>query len=80
MLQSIADQDTTVYVDMLAYMSLRQGVRVADARLVPFRHDDLDRLRAAISRNEPGIDYVGTLVEQGGDWRLCGSAADFVGG
>jgi CAI-1 autoinducer synthase len=66
LLQAIADEQTPVYVDMLAHMSLRYGARVAKAPVKPFRHNDLDRLRRAVERNGPGIIAVDSLYGTNG--------------
>jgi CAI-1 autoinducer synthase len=79
LLQSIADADTPVYVDMLAHMSLWHGVRAAGAKLVPFRHNDLDRLRVAVKRNGPGVIAVDSLYSNNGSLCPLPSLCDLAG-
>jgi CAI-1 autoinducer synthase len=69
LIQAIATEATPVYVDMLAHMSLWYGARVANAPVVPFRHNDVARLRLAIERRGAGIIAVDTLYSSNGS--LC---------
>lgn len=58
LIQSIADESTPVYVDMLAHMSLWEGARSAMAVAVPFRHNDLDHLERQILDHGCGVVAV----------------------
>jgi CAI-1 autoinducer synthase len=61
LLQAIADEQTPVYIDALAHMSLWCGAGAAKAQVVAFRHNDVDRLRRAVSRNGPGVIVADAL-------------------
>jgi CAI-1 autoinducer synthase len=78
LLQSIADDHTPVYIDMLAHMSLWYGASVARAITVPFRHNDLARLHAAIQRNGPGIIAVDALYSTNGSIAPLDALADLA--
>ncbi len=66
LLQSIADQDTPVYIDMFAHMSLWEGIRSAGARAVPFHHNDPRHLERQILKNGPGIVVVDSVYSTSG--------------
>jgi CAI-1 autoinducer synthase len=79
LLQAIAGEHTPVYVDMLAHMSLWSGARLAGAQVHPFRHNDLARLRAAISRHGHGVIAVDSLYSTNGSLAPLAELCDLAG-
>jgi CAI-1 autoinducer synthase len=69
LIQSIANDQTPVYADMLAHMSLWEGIRSAGAHGVMFHHNDPEHLERQILRNGPGIILVDTVYSTNGS--LC---------
>ena len=67
LIQAIADASVPVYVDMLAHMSLHQGILCAGAPARPFRHNDVDHLERQIRRHGPGIIVVDSIYSTTGD-------------
>ncbi|NKJ51087.1 hypothetical protein CIC12_31080 [Burkholderia sp. SG-MS1] len=71
LLQSIASAQTPVYVDMMAHMSLWEGIRSAGAVPVAFRHNDVAHLEQQIGRYGPGVVLVDSVYSTtGGVCRL----------
>ncbi|MFA7241999.1 MAG: alpha-hydroxyketone-type quorum-sensing autoinducer synthase [Sulfuricellaceae bacterium] len=66
LIQSIADEHTPVYVDMLAHMSLWEGVRSAGAPAVMFYHNDPDHLERQILKHGPGVVVVDSVYSTNG--------------
>jgi CAI-1 autoinducer synthase len=66
LIQSIANEQTPVYVDMMAHMSLWEGIRSAGARPVSFLHNDVDHLRQRVERNGPGVVIVDSVYSTNG--------------
>jgi CAI-1 autoinducer synthase len=66
LIQSIADDRTPVYVDMLAHASLWEGVKSAGARGIPVLHNDLTHLVRNILRNGPGVIVVDSIYSTNG--------------
>lgn len=66
LLQAIADESTSVYIDSLAHMSLWEGARAAKAIAQPFRHNDPAHLARLIARNGPGIVIVDSVYSTTG--------------
>ncbi len=66
LLQSIANEHTPVYVDMMAHMSLWEGIRSAGAKAVPFHHNDVDHLERQILKNGPGVILVDSVYSTNG--------------
>ena len=69
LLQAIADEQTPVYLDSLAHMSLWEGVRAARAPAHAFRHNDPAHLARMIARHGPGIVVVDSVYSTTG--ALC---------
>lgn len=67
LLQAIATEQTPVYIDMVAHMSLWEGVRSANAPVFPFRHNSARHLRQQISRHGPGIVVIDSVYSTNGD-------------
>lgn len=66
LLQSIASPETTVYADMMAHMSLWEGIRSAGANPVSFMHNDAGHLERQILRYGPGIVVVDSVYSTNG--------------
>jgi len=66
LIQSIADEKTPVYVDMMAHMSLWEGIRSAGAKPISFLHNDVDHLEQRIQRNGPGVVIVDSVYSNNG--------------
>lgn len=66
LIQSIADEQVPVYADMLAHMSLWEGIRSARAQGVMFYHNDPDHLERQILRHGPGVILVDTVYSTNG--------------
>lgn len=66
LLQAIADENTPVYVDMLAHMSLWEGVHSAGAQVIPFRHNDIVHLQKQIQKFGRGIIVVDSVYSTTG--------------
>jgi CAI-1 autoinducer synthase len=67
LLQVIADALTPVYIDILAHMSLWQGIHNAGARAHPFRHNSVEHLATLLARHGPGIVVVDSIYSAFGD-------------
>ncbi|MBV8645829.1 MAG: quorum-sensing autoinducer CAI-1 synthase [Paludibacterium sp.] len=66
LIQSIADETTPVYVDMMAHMSLWEGIRAASARAVSFHHNDMAHLARQIQKHGPGVILVDSVYSTNG--------------
>jgi CAI-1 autoinducer synthase len=66
LIQSIAEPEVPVYLDMLAHASLWEGVQSAQARPVPFLHNDIDHLRRQLKKHGRGIVVVDALYSTNG--------------
>ena len=66
LIQSIANDETPVYVDMLAHMSLWEGIRSAGAQGIMFHHNDPEHLERQVLRNGPGVILVDTVYSTNG--------------
>lgn len=78
LLQSVIEPGTPVYVDMLAHASLWEGMRSASAKIIPFPHNDVDRLRALILRHGTGVILVDSVYSTNGsicDLESCAAIA-----
>lgn len=69
LLQSIADSQTTIYMDSLAHTSLWEGARRAGATTHPFRHNDPAHLDRLMQRHGPGVVVVDSVYSTTG--ALC---------
>ncbi len=67
LIQTIAEEGTPVYADMMAHMSLWDGVRIAGARAVPFHHNDPEHLERQILRHGPGVVVVDAIYSTSGN-------------
>lgn len=66
LLQSIADDQTTIFMDSLAHTSLWEGARRAGACVHPFRHNDPQHLDRLIERHGPGLVVVDSIYSTTG--------------
>jgi CAI-1 autoinducer synthase len=66
LLQSIADEKTPVYLDLVAHMSLWEGVRSAGAKAVAFYHNDAEHLQRQILKHGPGVVVVDSVYSTNG--------------
>jgi CAI-1 autoinducer synthase len=69
LLQIIADEQTPVYLDSLAHMSLWEGARAAKAPAHAFRHNDPAHLERMLKLNGPGVVVVDSVYSTTG--ALC---------
>ena len=61
LLQAIAEKDVPVYIDFFAHMSLWEGVKAANAKAVPFLHNNVVHLEKMINKHGPGIILIDSL-------------------
>lgn len=66
LIQSIASAQTPVYVDMMAHMSLWEGIRSAGAAPIAFRHNDVVHLEQQIRRYGQGVVLVDSVYSTTG--------------
>lgn len=66
LIQSIANEHTPVYSDMMAHMSLWDGIRAAGAKPVAIFHNDVEHLERQILRHGPGIVVVDSVYSTSG--------------
>ena len=69
LLQIIADEQTPVYLDSLAHMSLWEGARAAKAPAHAFRHNDPVHLERMLQLKGPGVVVVDSVYSTTG--ALC---------
>ncbi|MDP3620258.1 MAG: quorum-sensing autoinducer CAI-1 synthase [Ramlibacter sp.] len=69
LLQIIADEQTPVYLDGLAHMSLWEGARAARAPAHGFRHNDPAHLDRLLQQHGPGVVVVDSVYSTTG--ALC---------
>ncbi len=67
LLQAIAEKDIPVYIDFFAHMSLWEGIKTANARAVPFLHNNVTHLEKLLQKNGPGIILIDSLYSTTGD-------------
>ncbi len=66
LLQIVAEPGMPVYLDMLAHMSLWEGVRASGATAHGFRHNDPGHLRTLMARHGPGVVVVDSVYSATG--------------
>lgn len=66
LIQAIADEHTPVYADMMAHMSLWEGIRSAGARAITVYHNDVEHLERQILRHGPGVVVVDSIYSTTG--------------
>lgn len=66
LLQAIAHEQTPVYADMMAHMSLWEGIKSAGAKAVTVFHNELEHLERQILRYGPGVVVVDSVYSTTG--------------
>ncbi|PFH09865.1 CAI-1 autoinducer synthase [Collimonas sp. PA-H2] len=66
LLQTIAAPGVAVYLDMQAHASLWEGVHAAQARPVPFLHNDIEHLRRQVLKHGAGVIVVDAVYSTSG--------------
>lgn len=66
LLQAISDENTPVYIDMRAHMSLWEGIKSAGAKAYHFYHNDMDHLEKQIKRYGEGVIVVDSIYSTHG--------------
>ncbi|PQV44932.1 alpha-hydroxyketone-type quorum-sensing autoinducer synthase [Paraburkholderia sp. BL21I4N1] len=66
LIPAIATAQTPVYLDMMAHMSLWEGVRIAGATAIAFRHNDASHLEQQIARHGQGVVLVDSIYSTNG--------------
>jgi CAI-1 autoinducer synthase len=66
LIQSVADQETPVYLDSMAHASLWEGAHAARAKAVAFRHNDANHLARLVAKNGPGLVVVDSIYSTTG--------------
>ena len=61
LLQTICAENTPVYIDHYAHMSLWEGIRAANAVARPFRHNNMTHLRKQLQRHGAGVIVVDSV-------------------
>lgn len=69
LLQTIAGPGVPVYLDMLAHASLWEGAHAAQARPVPFVHNEVAHLRRQVQKHGTGVIVVDAVYSTNGS--LC---------
>ena len=76
LIQSIADKNTPVYIDMITHMSLWEGIKSAGAKAYPFRHNDYKHLERLIKSHGTGIVLMDSVYSTNGN---VGKITEIVG-
>lgn len=66
LIQAIAGERTPVYADMMAHMSLWEGIKSAGARAITVFHNDVEHLERQILRHGPGVVVVDSIYSTTG--------------
>ncbi|WP_211455146.1 alpha-hydroxyketone-type quorum-sensing autoinducer synthase [Collimonas antrihumi] len=66
LLQTIAGPGVPVYLDMQAHASLWEGVHAAQARPVPFLHNEVEHLRRQVLKHGAGVIVVDSVYSVNG--------------
>ena len=66
LLQAIANDQTPVYADMMAHMSLWEGIKSAGAKAITVIHNEVEHLERQILRYGPGIVVVDSVYSTTG--------------
>jgi len=62
----VEDMDVPVYIDMMAHMSIWNGIRLGGGKAVPFIHNDTSHLVRKITEYGPGIIVVDSVYSTDG--------------
>ncbi len=66
LIQALAKPHVPVYIDYYAHMSLWEGALCANAKPIPFAHNNIDSLHKRIQRFGPGIIAVDSIYSTNG--------------
>lgn len=66
LIQAIANDQTPVYADMMAHMSLWEGIKSAGAKAVTVFHNEVEHLERQILRHGPGVVVVDSVYSTTG--------------
>lgn len=66
LMEALADENTPVYIDFFAHVSLWEGVHAARATPYPFRHNDPAHLARLIAEHGPGVIVVDSVYSTNG--------------
>ncbi|MCX7148881.1 MAG: quorum-sensing autoinducer CAI-1 synthase [Rhodocyclales bacterium] len=66
LIQAIANERTPVYADMMAHMSLWEGIKSAGAKAITVFHNDPEHLERQVLRHGPGIVVVDSIYSTTG--------------
>ncbi len=66
LIQVIAGENTPVYADMMAHMSLWEGIKCSGARPVTVFHNDVEHLERQILRYGPGVVVADSIYSTTG--------------
>lgn len=66
LIQAIANDRTPVYADMMAHMSLWEGIKSAGAKAITVFHNEVEHLERQILRHGPGIVVVDSVYSTTG--------------
>lgn len=75
LIQALAKPDVPVYIDYYAHMSLWEGAHSANAKPIPFSHNDIVSLQKRIKRFGPGIIAIDSIYSTNGS---ISPLADYV--
>lgn len=66
LIQALASRNLPVYLDFYAHMSFWEGVKSANAKPIPFRHNSVESLRNRLKRHGSGIIAVDSIYSTTG--------------
>lgn len=66
LIQALATRDLPVYLDFYAHMSFWEGIKAANAKPIPFRHNSAQSLRKRLERYGSGIIAVDSIYSTTG--------------
>lgn len=66
LIQAIANDQTPVYADMMAHMSLWEGIKAAGAKAITIFHNEVEHLERQILRYGPGVVVVDSIYSTTG--------------
>ncbi|MGD1319501.1 alpha-hydroxyketone-type quorum-sensing autoinducer synthase [Chryseobacterium sp. 2R14A] len=62
----VEDTEVPVYIDMMAHMSLWNGIRLGNGKAIPFLHNDINYLKRKIEEHGAGIIVVDSVYSSDG--------------
>ncbi|KTD25504.1 MULTISPECIES: alpha-hydroxyketone-type quorum-sensing autoinducer synthase [Legionella] len=66
LIQALASRNLPIYLDFYAHMSFWEGVKAANAKPIPFRHNSVHSLRKRLERYGSGIIAVDSIYSSTG--------------